>query len=310
MSNFHKTALTLIFASLLFFSLANFALAQETGLKKPTLQINIPTVNFGSDKGLWIGEYISGIYKYAIGIIGILAAVILMFGGLLWLTAGGNTGQVTEAKEWIKASLTGLIIALSSYMILYVINPDLTTFKSLSIENIKNVPPSTISNIRRNTAINLSDIHNGADLTKASEGFSLTPYYDEIGKTWTIGYGHALSSQDALGESITPDEAESLFITDYETAITNAKEVTKSQQVNFDNLTSARKAVLVDMAFNMGRGKREDKSGLAGFTNMWNALANNDFDKAAEEIKNSTYAGQVKDRADINAQIMASGKLP
>ncbi|MEA3463692.1 MAG: pilin [Patescibacteria group bacterium] len=76
-----------------------------------------------------IAEYIKAIYKYAIGIVGILAAVVLMFGGVLWLTAGGNTERVTNAKSWIGASLTGLVLALCSYMILATINPGLVDFR-------------------------------------------------------------------------------------------------------------------------------------------------------------------------------------
>jgi len=85
----------------------------------------------------WIGEYISGIYKYAIGIVGILAAVVLMIGGVIWLTAGGNAGRIGEAKAWIGASLTGLIIALCSYIILYQINPSLTQFNPIGVTSVE-----------------------------------------------------------------------------------------------------------------------------------------------------------------------------
>ncbi|MFA4834077.1 MAG: pilin [Patescibacteria group bacterium] len=84
----------------------------------------------------WIGEYIAGIYNYAIGIVGILAAMVLMFGGVIWLTAGGSSEKVKEAKAWIGASLTGLILALTSYMILYQINPDLVKFNPLQVNVI------------------------------------------------------------------------------------------------------------------------------------------------------------------------------
>lgn len=84
----------------------------------------------------WIGEYISGIYKYAIGIVGILAAVVLMIGGIIWLLAGGNATRVGEAKAWIGASLTGLVIALCSYMILYQINPSLTQFGPIKVTDV------------------------------------------------------------------------------------------------------------------------------------------------------------------------------
>ena len=82
--------------------------------------------------GKTIGEYIQAIYNYAIGIVGILAAVVLMFGGVIWLTAGGSQEKVKEAKAWIGASLSGLVLLLGSYMILSTINPDLVSFKEIA----------------------------------------------------------------------------------------------------------------------------------------------------------------------------------
>ncbi len=83
-----------------------------------------------------IGEYIKAIYKYAIGVVGILAAVVLMIGGIVWLTAGGNQTRIGEAKAWIGASLTGLIIALTSYMILWTVNPALVRFKPIKVATV------------------------------------------------------------------------------------------------------------------------------------------------------------------------------
>ena len=78
-----------------------------------------------------LSKYIVPIYKYAIGIVGILAAVVLMFGGVLWITAGGNNERISSAKSWIAASLSGLVLALCSYMILYTVNPNLVEFKPI-----------------------------------------------------------------------------------------------------------------------------------------------------------------------------------
>jgi len=88
----------------------------------------------------WIGEYIAGIYKYAIGIVGILAAVVLMIGGVIWIMAGGSATMIGEAKAWIGASLTGLVIALCSYVILYQVNPALVGFKGLEIQLVDQIP--------------------------------------------------------------------------------------------------------------------------------------------------------------------------
>ncbi|MFH1823010.1 MAG: pilin, partial [Patescibacteria group bacterium] len=81
-----------------------------------------------------IGEYIKAIYKYAVGVVGILAAVVLMFGGVLWLTAGGNPERIGNAKSWISASLTGLILAFLSYAILATINPALVNFTIIGVD--------------------------------------------------------------------------------------------------------------------------------------------------------------------------------
>ncbi len=80
-------------------------------------------------RGDSIGLYISAIYKYAIGIVGIVATVVLMFGGVTWITAGGSAERIGSAKAWIGASLTGLALVLASYMIMNTVNPDLVIFK-------------------------------------------------------------------------------------------------------------------------------------------------------------------------------------
>ncbi|MDD5031906.1 MAG: pilin [Patescibacteria group bacterium] len=104
-----------------------------------TPQISIPGSSFGAGEKTTpsIAKYIQAIYNYAIGIVGILAAVVLMVGGVIWLTAGGSPEKVNEAKAWIGAALSGLVLALTSYMILNTINPDLVSFKDIAPENIK-----------------------------------------------------------------------------------------------------------------------------------------------------------------------------
>jgi hypothetical protein len=83
-----------------------------------------------------IGQYIRAIYKYAIGIVGILAAVVLMIGGIMWIVAGGSSTMIGEAKSWIGASLTGLVIALCSYLILATVNPALVDFKTTAVKTV------------------------------------------------------------------------------------------------------------------------------------------------------------------------------
>ena len=41
-----------------------------------------------------IGTYIKSVYTFSIYVAGVVAAIMLMVGGFLWLTAGGNANQV------------------------------------------------------------------------------------------------------------------------------------------------------------------------------------------------------------------------
>lgn len=82
-----------------------------------------------------IYKYIANIYRYAIGAVGILATVVLMFGGFRWITAGGNAEAIGDAKGWIGAALAGLVLALTSYVILFTINPAILNAPNLS--NVK-----------------------------------------------------------------------------------------------------------------------------------------------------------------------------
>lgn len=84
-----------------------------------------------------IAEYINAIYKYAIGIVGVVSAIVLMIGGAIWITAGGNSERVENAKGYIASSLTGLILALLAYSILNTINPALVNFKITEIKNVE-----------------------------------------------------------------------------------------------------------------------------------------------------------------------------
>lgn len=86
-----------------------------------------------------IGEYITEVYKYAVSVVGILASIVLMWGGVRWLTAGGDSAAVDDAKKWIEGALSGLVLVMTSYMILYFVNPDLIKFKSIKIDPIKAV---------------------------------------------------------------------------------------------------------------------------------------------------------------------------
>ena len=73
--------------------------------------------------GSALREYVAIFYKFAIGLTGILATIMFAVGGLIWLTAGGSATQISKAKQCILGSITGLVLALCSYVMLDAINP-------------------------------------------------------------------------------------------------------------------------------------------------------------------------------------------
>jgi lysozyme len=132
------------------------------------------------------------------------------------------------------------------------------------------------------------------------EGFRGKPYKDTEG-VLTIGYGRNLEAnpltpeeEDRLGvgrdfnkQPLTKEEAEYLFANDLRQATGEAQTHYKAI---WNNLSQARQDVLVNMTFNLGIGK------LSNFVKMEQALIDQDYDKAADEMVDSKWYRQVKSR--------------
>ncbi|MDD2807418.1 MAG: hypothetical protein PHW95_02785 [Patescibacteria group bacterium] len=82
----------------------------------------------------WIGEYMKQVYIYLVAVAAILATVMIMIGGFLWLTSGGSPDRISRGKEFIVSSISGMLLALFSYIILYSINPNLINLKPIVIK--------------------------------------------------------------------------------------------------------------------------------------------------------------------------------
>jgi hypothetical protein len=120
----------------------NDIIARLAQNEPPKLEIPIPGVTLTSITDTeaysipWIAQYISGVYAFLISIIGVIAAIMMIIGGFQYLTSAGDGGKIGAAKKRIVNALTGVILALSSYVILYTINPNLVQFEGLSLVSI------------------------------------------------------------------------------------------------------------------------------------------------------------------------------
>lgn len=57
------------------------------------------------------------IISWVLGILALVAVVMIIYGGFVWLTAGGNEEKVESAKKTIGAAVIGLIVVLLAWAI-------------------------------------------------------------------------------------------------------------------------------------------------------------------------------------------------
>jgi lysozyme len=121
--------------------------------------------------------------------------------------------------------------------------------------------------------------------TKDYEGFSPTIYKDTVGKR-TVGYGFNIDDP-AMAKMIPPevvagrrpiskDEADNIFQSRNDQAISDS---IKYLGDTYDKIDPEAKNVINDMAYNLGLKK------LSKFQGLKKALADNDYQRAADEIK-------------------------
>lgn len=126
------------------------------------------------------------------------------------------------------------------------------------------------------------------------EGIRLRPYTDTVGKL-TIGVGRNLTDR-----GITIAEAMVLLDTDLD-------ECLRWLHATFPwwaNLSPARQAALVDLRFNLGG------AGLMKFRRFLTAMEAGDYGRAAEELRTSRWATQVKTRATRVIRMIETGEWP
>lgn len=116
---------------------------------------------------------------------------------------------------------------------------------------------------------------------KIDEGTKLKPYKDTVGKL-TIGTGRNLDDK-----GLNHDEVALMLENDIRDAELDARVLFPC----FDRLSDERKAVLLNLAFNLGRER------LSKFKKFRKALEESDYEEAAKELGNSKWASQVGPRA-------------
>lgn len=132
------------------------------------------------------------------------------------------------------------------------------------------------------------------DLLKKHEGLRLKPYRCSADKL-TIGYGRNL---DDVG--ISEEEAEMLLLNDLLTANIEVE----NRFLWFQELDEVRKAVVVNMIFNLGIAR------FSAFKKTISLIEEGSYSEAAQEMLDSRWANQVGSRANELSEMMRTGLWP
>lgn len=87
-------------------------------------------LNYGTATGLGtkdIREGIMSIVQYLLTFLGVIAILIMLYGGFTWMTAAGNEEKVGTAKKIISAGIIGLVIIFISYALAVFVIEQLIT---------------------------------------------------------------------------------------------------------------------------------------------------------------------------------------
>lgn len=132
----------LFIISLIFILSANFAVAQPAqnpvtppasdpyGLTDTAQEAGLISQN---TTPLTVSQIIGMIINAFLGLVGVIYLVLIIYSGVVWMTAGGNEETITKAKKKLVNATIGLILIFTAFIITNYI-----VFKILDIT----VPPT------------------------------------------------------------------------------------------------------------------------------------------------------------------------
>ena len=85
--------------------------SNSSGTKVYSAKLNNP---ISYDTG---ADLIGAIVKASLGIIGALAILVIVYGGVLYITSAGNEENIKKAKTAVTGAVIGLVVALLAYVI-------------------------------------------------------------------------------------------------------------------------------------------------------------------------------------------------
>jgi len=118
MKNLIKSLIASSVAAYAFVYSASISLAQISGWGAECKPSGVPTD---------IRQAIMNVTNWILGFIAIIATLVIVYGGVQYLTAGGNEDNVGAAKKTISYGIIGIVIAGLAYAMVIVVSTVILT---------------------------------------------------------------------------------------------------------------------------------------------------------------------------------------
>lgn len=145
----------------------------------------------------------------------------------------------------------------------------------------------------------MTTINNVYDLLELDEGNERKPYIDSVGKV-SIGIGFNLTDV-----GLYPEEIDFIF----KNRVAKVEEFLEKKVPFYHELDDVRKAVLIDMCYNMGE-EPFDNDGFKDWPIFMGQVQSGDYVSAAANMLATKWAGQVGQRAVRLSKMMETGLWP
>lgn len=187
---------------------------------QPDPAVPIPGVRFtpateegGEISVPFLAQYIAGVYRLSVGLGAILAAIMIVYGGFTYLLSA-SLPEVKEGKSIIQDAFIGLIVLLSSYLILKTINPALVELQPIRVSRVQAEQPAVTDPFTGNEAFDGTTVVRNSSTgacgggvsgrTKTHDGvqFQELPlrggYFQGSAPWGVIGYGANLAQNQSI----------------------------------------------------------------------------------------------------------------
>ncbi len=85
-------------------------------------QLTVPENNYNLANQVNPTTLLDGVVGYILGFVAVLAMLMIVTAGVMYMTSGGDSGRVDTAKRWLTWGIGGLLVVLLAWVIVNAIS--------------------------------------------------------------------------------------------------------------------------------------------------------------------------------------------